>query len=372
MYMINAYLYQLQTAFRLVMMVGIKQLSLAWDRRTLAECQEGHASALEAAAYLTVQNMPRLRQRRGIDRKLRQLIQNGYIRKGVLANGYPDPNLLVPEDDQQQSELPFEELPEPAEPETLDVLISNIDHQETATADLEILDGLGEEDGDDTPLPASGGFYKGVLIGAGAALVIPAAIWLKPQYLNMTGQNTERYSPQVIKVAASRGQDCARSDDLYSQLFCGELWRKELSARVEQTYIDLLAVSAAVDQMQGETGFSVSEPLATRVRNTHHLWEKHAEARCNTAAAVESLGVKRSNLYLDCIHKELLAREKEARGQLNYLRSLGWHEQADDALNNELIAIRNMAASQPKPKTADEDAQGKGEEPAASQTAPTD
>lgn len=349
MQIFDIYLFKLHTAFRLALMVGIKQLSLTWDRRTLLECYEGHASAMEAAAFLTVQNMPRLKQRRGIDRKLRVLIQNGYIRKGVLANGYPDPNLLAPEED-KQSQLPFEELPEPAEPETLDVLISNIDSRDTAERDLGILDSFDDDEFEDEIPYAPGGFYKGMALGAVIALIIPLAIWLKPQYLELAGKNSERYSPQVIKVAASRGQDCARSDDLYSQLFCGELWRKELSARVEQTYIDLLAVSAAVDHMQGETGFSVSEPLAGRVRNTHRLWEKHAEARCNTAAAVESLGVKRSNLYLGCIHKELLAREKEAREQLNYLRSLGWHEQADDALNNELIAIRNMAASEPKKK----------------------
>ena len=83
---LQAYKFRFLTAIRLALMIGPRQIALSWDNHTLAEIFEGKASPLEAAAFLAVQNMPRLKRRKTIDKKLRQLIQSGRIRKGVLAN----------------------------------------------------------------------------------------------------------------------------------------------------------------------------------------------------------------------------------------------------------------------------------------------
>jgi len=114
-------------------------------------------------------------------------------------------------------------------------------------------------------------------------------------------------------------------------------------------------VSTAIDNMQRATGFELEHPLALRVQRAHQNWQAHVESSCNTGSAITNLGSQRSNQYLDCVHQHLQAREKEIREQLTFLRGLGWEEEAADALNNELIAIRNMVATQPKDETAKEE-----------------
>lgn len=346
---LNLLAYKFRVLLRLTMLTGIRQIRASWSSNTVNESYQGQATPLEAAAFLTLQNIPRLKNRKLVDHRLRKHIKHGNIRRGVLANGYPE---LEP----QQPGL-FESESQAAEPQqatTRDLasLIEEVDNKETQLLAQYAEYDTDDEDYvyDDRPL-----FLYGLLTGALLTALIPLWMWLSPDYLQFPLKQTERYSPQVIKVAAARGQDCARSIDLYSQLFCGELWRKELSARVEQNYTDLLAVSSAIDDLHRQSGFEVAEPLAARVQRTQEIWLVHLEESCNTAAAVENLGVKRSNRYLECVHSELIARETETREQLNYLRSLGWQEQADDVLNNELIAIRNMAATQAPDKQPDDE-----------------
>lgn len=358
----KTFAFKFKTAIRLLVMVGIRRVRVIWNSHTIEESLQGNATPLEAAAYLTLQNLPRLKKRKRVDAKLRKYIKKGYIRRGVLANGYPDP---VPEqtqlfDAENQKESTVSNKDMASLIEEVNTIETDLLRQDY---DLDVDDG--DYEYDDRPL-----FLYGLLTGAILTALVPLWFWLSPQILQMPLVKTEQYSPQVIQVAAARGQDCARSRDLYSQLYCGELWRKELSARVEQHYTDLLAVSTAIDSMHKQTGFEVAQPLARRVQGTHQAWQLLLEESCNTAAAVENLGAKRGNRYLDCIHGQLLARESEIREQLNYLRGLGWHEEADDALNNELIAIRNMAASQPPAESPGESADSEATEPEAADPAP--
>ncbi len=333
--------YKIRALIRLLILVGIHQVRMTWNGKTIIESSQGKATPLEAAAYLTLQNIPRLKNRKNIDHKLRKHIKRGDIRRGVLANGYPEFSPLQPSlfDSEPQQEL----LDESSAAEDLVTLVEEINEAET-----ELLTQYSEYDDDDDDEYEYGHaplFLYGFLSAALIAGLIPLWMWLSPSISEFTLKSEDKYSPQVIKVAAARGQDCARSVDLYSQLYCGELWRKELSSRVERNYIDLLAVSSAIDNLHKQSGFEVDQPLAQRIEHTQNTWATHLEALCNTAAAVENLGAQRSNKYLDCINTHLIAREQETREQLNHLRSLGWQEQADDVLNNELIAIRNMAAS---------------------------
>ncbi len=347
MTLIRPLAFKSRTLFRLMLLIGMRQLRMTWNGHTVSESFQGQATPLEAAAFLTLQNIPRLKNRKRVDAKLRRYIKQGAIRRGVLANGYPE---IAP----QQSSLFEGEATQPAAQQaTAQDLVSLI--EEVNSAESQLLNQYSEYDTDDDeyeyddrPL-----FLYGLLTGTLLTALVPLWMWLAPTLSEGGFTAKVKYSPQVIKVAAARGQDCARSIDLYSQLYCGELWRKELSARVEQNYIDLLAVSSAIDSMHRQSGFEVAQPLAARIQRTQTTWQQHLEQVCNTAAAIENLGAKRSNLYLECIHEKLLAREAETRGQLNYLRSLGWQEQADDVLTNELIAIRNMAASKAKTEASD-------------------
>lgn len=351
--------FMIATAGRLALLVGIRHVRQCWNGHTVSESFEGNATPLEAAAFLTLQNIPRLKKRRHIDRKLRKFIQRGVIRRGVLANGYPEPEPQQVALFSNEETEPGTHQPGTADTKELASLIEEVtaEEQQILAHEAGIL--LDDDDYYDEEYETGPRFLYGFLTGTALVALIPLVMWGRSEFQTMPIMQQDHYSPNVIKVAAASGQDCTRAKDLYSQLYCGELWRKELTTRVEQTYADLLAVSTAIDDMQRKAGLAVDKPLADSVTRAHTHWLAHMETTCTTSAAVINLGTHRGNQYLDCVHKQLLTRESDIRGQLNYLRGLGWHKEASEVLNNELIAIRNLHAVNPAPGPVKDTAEDK-------------